>query len=206
MANKDVGFVLPFKTGTWLVFWGGDTPEENHHSGSQAQQYAFDLIMTDNKGNFVRTDASTKEGYFSYGQDVLAPADGTVVEVASGLRDNAPKELNNYSLMGNYIMIEHNKSTYSVLAHLKLDSAAVKVGDKVKAGQKIAQCGNSGNTTDPHLHFHVQDSAVFARAGEDYGRIDVAKGKKIFFSKITVNGKVKAHYSPVKGDKVGNTA
>lgn len=101
-------------------------------------------------------------------------------------------------------MIKHNESTFSVLGHLKRDSTAVKVGQKVKSGDKLAECGNSGYTTDPHLHFHVQGSDVFAKVDENYKRIDIAKGKKVYFAKLKIGEETRENYSPVKGDKVSN--
>jgi hypothetical protein len=205
MSSKNVEFRLPFN-GTWLTFWGGDAAEQNHHHDTLSQKFAFDFIVVDDKDNFFRTDGCTNEDYFSFGLDILSPADGEVVEVVGGLRDNKPKELNSFSFIGNYIMIKHNETTFSILGHLKQDSATVQVGDKVMAGDKIALCGNSGYTTDPHLHFHVQDSDIFARVDDNYKRIDVAKGKKVHFGMIRVSDSTKTNYSPIKGDKVSNLA
>jgi hypothetical protein len=201
--SKLITFSLPF-SGVWLAFWGGDTAKLNHHHDTQSQKYAFDFIVVNEKGGFFKTDGSSNEDYFSFGLDILSPADGEVIEVVSGLRDNKPKELNSFNYIGNYIMIKHDKTTFSVLGHLKKDSIVVKVGQKVQVGDKLAECGNSGYTTDPHLHFHVQDSDVFARVDNNYKRVDVAKGKKIYFSKLKVGEGAKENYSPVKGDKVSS--
>ncbi len=196
-------FSLPFH-GTWLTFWGGDTAESNHHHDTQSQKYAFDFIMVNKEVSFFKTDGSSNEDYFSFGLDILAPASGEIIEVVSGLRDNKPKELNSFNFIGNYIMIKHDDSTFSVLGHLKQNSTVVKVGQKVKAGDKLAECGNSGYTTDPHLHFHVQDSDVFAKLDDNYKRIDVAKGKKVYFDKLKVGKDIEENYSPIKGDKVSS--
>jgi hypothetical protein len=204
MSIQETKFSLPFN-GKWLTFWGGDTVKQNQHHDTRSQKYAFDFIVVDDNDNFFRTDGSTIEDYFSFGLDILAPAHGEVVEVVNGLRDNKPKELNSFNFIGNYIMIKHNQTTYSVLGHLKQDSIVVKSGGKVRAGEKIALCGNSGYTTDPHLHFHVQDTDVFAKVNEKYERVDVARGKKVHFSKIEVAKENKKNYSPVKGDKVSNS-
>jgi hypothetical protein len=185
-------------------FWGGDTVESNHHHDTQSQKYAFDFIVVNENDDFFKTDGSSNEDYFSFGSDILAPADGEVIEVVSGLRDNKPKALNSFNFIGNYIMIKHTEDTFSVLGHLKLGSTLVKVGQKVKTGDKLAECGNSGYTTDPHLHFHVQDSNIFAKVDDNYRRVDVANGKKIYFSKLRVGKDIKENYSPVKGDKVSH--
>lgn len=65
------------------------------------------------------------------------------------------------NLAGNHVVIKHDKNEYSFLAHLKQDSIRVKENDKVKRGQKIALCGNSGNTSEPHLHFQIQNRKSF---------------------------------------------
>jgi murein DD-endopeptidase MepM/ murein hydrolase activator NlpD len=62
---------------------------------------------------------------------------------------------------GNHIIIRHSKKEYSLIAHLKPKSVTVKKGQKVKQGQVIAQCGNSGNTTEPHIHFQMNNGKNF---------------------------------------------
>jgi murein DD-endopeptidase MepM/ murein hydrolase activator NlpD len=61
------------------------------------------------------------------------------------------------AITGNYVMIDHGKNEYSLYAHLQLDSVGIRVGDQVKAGDVIGKLGSSGNSTEPHLHFHVCD-------------------------------------------------
>ena len=99
-------------------------------------------------------------------------------------------------------MIKHNENTFSILGHLKQNSIGVKVGDIVKSGDVIARCGNSGYTTDPHLHFHVQDSSIFAKVDKRYNLIEIAKAKKVYFTKLKVNNKLVDNYSPIRGDIV----
>lgn len=188
MNSHEVEFHLPFN-GTWMTFWGGDTPEQNHHHANRLQKYAFDFI---------------KDGSDSFGSDVLAPAHGVVFEVSDGMRDNDKGEMDTYNVFGNFIMIEHDETTYSVLCHLKQGSIVVKQGDKVGAGSLIAQCGNSGNTSESHVHVHVQDAPVLARVDENYDLTEVARGKKVYFAGIAVEGKRKDSYSPVKGDVIAN--
>lgn len=202
MAN-DITFELPFR-GTWLTFWGGDTKELNHHHQVLCQRYGFDFIAVDENGAYVKDKKGLKESYYSYSQAVYAPADGEVVEVVDGLRDNEVGYLNSFQYIGNYIMIKHTGDLFSVLGHLKNGSKKVTPGQKVKQGEEIAACGNSGYTTDPHIHFHVQDSLEFAKADTSYNRVDIAKGQKVYFKKVDliINGSIetKINYSPIKGD------
>ena len=191
---------LPF-AGDWLTFWGGDAAELNQHHGVPNQQYGFDFIAVDSKGSANTGDGTKNEDYAAFGGEILAPAAGEVVEVIDGVRDNTPPSMNPYSALGNAVFIRHMKDEVSVLAHLKQGSTRVKVGDKVAAGQVIGLCGNSGNSSQPHLHYHLQNTPV----------IQDGTGIKVTFSDAAVvkDGKPtrKGNYSPVKGDVVrGKTA
>jgi hypothetical protein len=184
---------LPFK-GKWLVFWGGDTKELNQHHGAPNQRFAFDFLGIDEEGKTRKGEAQVNEDYFAFGREVLAPADGNITDVINGVRDNVPGSMNPYSALGNAVIIQHRENEVSVLAHLKLGSITVKVGDKVKKGQIIGLCGNSGNSSEPHLHYHLQNTPV----------IQDGTGIKCYFEKVIVidggDKKVKMNYSPIKGD------
>ncbi len=187
---------LPFK-GRWLVVWGGDTRELNQHHDAPNQRFAFDLLGVGDNGKTQRGDGRRNEDYFAFGRDVLAPADGRVVEVIEGVRDNTPGSMNPYSAVGNCVVIEHRENEVSVLAHFKYGSITVKSGEKVKQGQVLGQCGNSGNSSEPHIHYHLQHSPI----------LQDGAGIKCVFEKVVVfkDGKpqVRMNYSPVKGDIIG---
>ncbi len=201
-------FDLPFE-GQWLTFWGGDNSEQNTHHDNYLQQHAFDFIQVDESGKFFRTDGKTNEDYYSFGQPILAPAGGEIIEAVDGMRDNLPGASNHYMAMGNFVLIRHSDHEYSLLAHLRQGSVCVKAGQHIKPGEKIGECGNSGNSSDPHLHYHLQDSDIIARFDENYKQRDVARGVKVTFSNVSVvkNGLLtsKKTYSPVKGDVVQPT-
>ena len=186
---------LPFR-GKWLVFWGGDTKELNLHHDAPNQRFAFDFLGVDEKGNTRKGDAQINEDYSAFGREVLAPADGVVTDVINGVRDNIPGSMNPYSALGNAVFIQHREHEVSVLAHLKLGSIKVKVGDKVKKGQTIGLCGNSGNSSEPHLHYHLQNTPI----------IQNGTGIKCYFEKVIVTDDSKKeprmNYSPVKGEIV----
>jgi murein DD-endopeptidase MepM/ murein hydrolase activator NlpD len=114
--------------------------------------------------------------------------------VIDGVRDNAPGSMNPLSALGNAVLIQHGKHEVSVLAHFKQGSIRVKAGDTVKKGQTLGLCGNSGNSSEPHIHYHLQNTAV----------IQDATGIKCYFDEIERerDGKKAAQrsYSPVKGD------
>lgn len=183
---------LPFK-GRWLVAWGGDTKELNQHHDTPNQRFAFDFLGVDEKDKTRKGQAQINEDYFAFAREILTPADGTVTDVISGVRDNVPGSMNPYSALGNAVFIRHREQEVSVFAHLKLGSIKVKVGDKVKRGQVIGLCGNSGNSSEPHLHYHLQNTPV----------IQDGTGIKCYYQKVIVleNGKKqsKTNYSPIKG-------
>lgn len=203
----NVKFQLPFN-GFWLIFWGGDTEKLNAHHGSAAQKYAFDFIIKGEHNKTYKNHGLKNEDYFCFGKDVLVPADGEVVEIVDGVRDNKPGDTNRYVLAGNYALIKHNDETFSFLAHLKLGSPCVKSGQKVIIGQKIGECGNSGNSAQPHLHFHVQNSFVFNRYDKEWKTEEIAQGIKVQFTKIIINKDNKhvnyKNFSPIKDDTVSN--
>jgi hypothetical protein len=186
---------LPFK-GEWLVFWGGDTKELNQHHDVPNQSFAFDFLVIDSAGKTHKGDGELNEDYFAFGQPVLAPADGHVTDVITGVRDNAPGSMNPYSALGNTVIVEHREHEVSVLAHFKQGSICVKPGDDVKRGQVLGLCGNSGNSSEPHIHFHLQNTPI----------IQDGTGMRCLFDRMTVTGdgesESKTNYSPVKGDIV----
>ena len=195
-AKPQTELSLPFK-GSWLVFWGGDTRELNQHHDVPAQRFAFDFSGVDENGRRNRGDGAKKNDYFCFGREIYAPADGVVLEAIDGVRDNQPGVMNPYCLVGNCVVIQHRMNEVSVLAHFQRGSVAVKAGDQVKRGQLLGRCGNSGNSSEPHLHYHLQDSPIFQDA----------LGIKVAFQQLVArtNGKseMKAGYSPVKGDIIG---
>ena len=80
----------------------------------------------------------------------------------------------------------------------------MKLGDQVKAGDKIGECGNSGNSSEPHVHFHLQSSFIYTRYDEDWAEEFIGKAVEANFKSIMVSGDKREHYSPVKGNKVSN--
>ena len=155
-------YTMPVK-GEWFVFWGGANELINYHYAYESQRYAYDLVQIHNGLSYKNTPISN-EHYYAYNQEIIAPADGTIVKVTDGLKDNVPGEMDANNPAGNYVIIEHENNEYSLLAHFKQSSIQVKEGDIVKEGQCIGLCGNSGNSSEPHLHFQVMDSAEFISA------------------------------------------
>ncbi len=187
---------LPFK-GEWFVVWGGDTVEQNYHKDAPNPRFAFDILKTGANGLTHTGDGSKNEDYYAFGQEIIAPAVGVVTYVVDGVHDNKPGEMNRMFVPGNIVVIKHADGEYSLFAHFKQNSIRVKIGDKITRGQTLGLCGNSGNSSETHLHFQIQNTAFF----EDEASM------KTFFEKITIKregGKIetKTDYSPVKGDVI----
>ena len=193
IVRNTTKLILPFKE-EWTVFWGGDTKALNYHVENEAQKNAFDLVIKNDRGNSYKTDGIANEDYYAFGKDLIAPCDGEIVLVVDGVKDNTPGISNPYYILGNTVIIKTQNNEYLFFAHFKQHSIVVKQGQKVKQGQLLGLCGNSGNSSEPHLHFHIQNV-------ED---MNSATGVKCYFDKILVNGEPKTDYSPIQKEKISN--
>ena len=146
---------LPFTDG-WFVVWGGRTLEENYHSSLVDQRFAIDVVQFENSSTFNGTGMQN-EDYYCYGDTLYAPESGEVVEMENSVAENIPGETNTNQLFGNYVILDHGNEEFSVLGHLIKNSIIVNVGNSVAKGQVIGLCGNSCNSTEPHLHYHLQN-------------------------------------------------
>ena len=185
--------ILPFK-GEWTVFWGGDTEALNYHVATPSQRGAFDFLIMDENGKSFSGDGSKNEDYFAFGKELIAPAAGEVVLAVDGIKDNKPGIMNPAFVTGNTVIIKTTNNEYLLLAHFKQHSIKVKQGDSVTQGQVLGLSGNAGNSSEPHLHFHIQNMKEMSQA----------TGAKSYFKSIKVNGKVKTDYSPIKGERISN--
>lgn len=193
LKRNSTKLILPFK-GEWTVVWGGDTKELNYHVENKAQIGAFDIVITDDKGKTFKTNGTTNEDYYAFGKELIAPSDAEVVLVVDGIKDNKPGELNPIYIPGNTVILKTDIDEYLFFAHFKQNSIAVKQGQKVKQGDLLGLCGNSGNSSEAHIHFHIQNVEDMVKA----------TGAKTYFSEIFVNGELKNEYSPIKGEKIKN--
>jgi hypothetical protein len=149
--------------GEWTVVNGSPDKRYSHSWFPVRQRYAYDYVITDDDGS-THDCGGGLESFYCFDEPILAPADGTVVRAKDGHRDHHRTtgwiDPLQYRLAGNYVVIKHAENEYSFLAHLKQGSIRVEPGDNVERGQEIGRCGHSGNSSEPHLHFHVQDHAI----------------------------------------------
>lgn len=157
-----IEYSLPFK-GQWFTYWGGTNEIVNYHYPFVEQRYAFDFLIMNNNYTY-EVDIESNESYYAFGESVYAPADGVIVAIENEIEDNEPGMMNPYHPEGNYIIIDHGQGEYSLLAHLEYGSIEVQVGDVIQRGDLLARCGNSGNSSEPHIHFQIMDSPYLADA------------------------------------------
>jgi len=153
---SSIAFRLPFD-GPVTVGWGGATPSVNYHVIAPDQRWAYDLAITKDDNSF-RGDGRRLDDYYTYGVPVYSPADGMVHAVSDGAPDLAIGAVySGTNVCGNHVVLEVAPHQYLFLCHLKPGSIVVKNGDHLKAGQALGRAGNSGNSSEPHLHMHLQD-------------------------------------------------
>lgn len=140
-----------------------------------AQRFAIDWVQLREDGKTWIGDQLKNESYRCYGADALAVADGVVAGIKDGIPENIPGAnsravpITLETVGGNYVILDLGRGRYAFYAHLQPGSLRVKVGDKVKRGQVVGLVGNSGNSTEPHLHFHIGNkNAPLAAEGLPY--------------------------------------
>ena len=197
VVETTVPMRLPVE-GEWFVFWGGATDELNQHLGAPSQRRATDLVIMDAGGKSHGGDGKRNEDYYAFGKTIVSASQGKVVVAIDGVPDNVPGVVNSFAAVGNMVVVQQAPAEFVVYAHLKQGTVAVKVGEEVKPGQRLGLCGNSGRSTEAHLHFHVQNQ--FA--------LDGALGLEAVISGASVarEGKILTpdRYTFLKGDRISN--
>ena len=149
-ANWADGVTLTVPIEGDAVLLGGK--DYHTHAVWPSERYAYDILE-----HPYDTGSTNLQSYGIYGKNVYAPIKGEIIEVHNGEKDIAPNVDKFTSSLGNYIFMRiDKKGTYLIFAHLKNNSIIVKKGDVVDIGVKIAQVGNSGTTSEPHLHIQHQ--------------------------------------------------
>lgn len=170
-------YIFPLR-GVWYVGYGASF--HTGHRWAIPEEFALDVAKIGESGLTHKRDGTRFDDYYAYGADVLAAADGRVIRTTNDQPEDPsamqrPNETQEAyftrlqkeqgerlakgltAITGNYVMIDHGNNEYSLYAHLQPGSVRVHIGDQVKAGDAIGKLGSSGNSTEPHLHFHVCD-------------------------------------------------
>ncbi|MCV2396193.1 M23 family metallopeptidase [Actinotalea sp. M2MS4P-6] len=173
-----VDLAYPF-TGRWLVQNSPADRVPSHGTRRYATTFAIDFVPVDDRGRSAPVTARTlvrpepPERFPGFGLSVTAPVGGTVVAVHDGEPDHAAyrglpslwyaltqgRRVSRgwVGLAGNHVAIEASPGVVVVLCHLRRGSVDVEVGDAVAPGERVGECGCSGNSTEPHLHLQAMD-------------------------------------------------
>ena len=161
----------PLRGGVWLTA-NGPGNESGHRRAmipiagtpAIAQRFAIDYVRVGDDDKTFKGERLKNESYHAQGTDAIAVANGTVVAVKDSIPENVPGitsravPITLETVGGNHVIIDIGGGHYAFYAHLQPGSIKVKLGDRVTRGQVVGLVGNSGNSTEPHLHFHISDA------------------------------------------------
>jgi len=172
----------PLRGGPWVAIYNAEW-ERGHRRVLYAingamhvpGRFAIDWIRVGEHGGFARGDGAKPSQWYGYGADVLAVADAVVASTGEGvaeaatLAEHAAQKVPLEDAAGNYVSLDLGNGRFAFYEHLKPGSITVKPGQRVRRGEVIGQLGFTGESTGPHLHFHVADAdAPLAAEGVPY--------------------------------------
>jgi hypothetical protein len=148
---------FPLEGGVFYVAHGGDSPLLNHHNTNRAQRFALDVMRLNAAGTRVLgIYPSDPSRYAIFGAGIHSPCAGEVIEARDGQPDHRPSGTDRENPAGNHVVVRCAEEEVDVdLAHMKEGSVAAERGERVEEGRLLGQVGNSGNTSEPHLHVHA---------------------------------------------------
>ncbi|MEU2076265.1 M23 family metallopeptidase [Streptomyces sp. NPDC013489] len=179
--------VAPPVTGRWSALNSPADRTPSHGTHQLGQTYAIDITREDGAKPrpgfaWLWPVVRRSEDFPAFGAPLLAVADATVVHAEDGQRDHLSRNSllgvvylllieagvrsigGPHRITGNHLVLDLGDGTYAMYAHLRRGSLAVRPGDRVAAGQELARCGNSGNSTEPHVHFQLMDGPYLSTA------------------------------------------
>ncbi|MEW5659165.1 M23 family metallopeptidase [Streptomyces sp. CS081A] len=174
--------VDPPVAGRWTALNSPADRTPSHGTHQYGQTYAIDIVAEAEDGERSRPSfawlwpvACRSEEFPAFDAPLFAVADATVVHAEDGRRDHLSRNslpaflylmlfeatvrvlAGARRVVGNHLILDLGNGTYAVYAHLRRGSLTVRAGDRVTAGRQLARCGNSGNSTEPHLHFQLMN-------------------------------------------------
>jgi hypothetical protein len=189
-APSPVSFLLPLDGPVRIAWGGGPSREVNYHAVLPDERWAYDLLVTKD-GKSFQGEGKRVEDYYCYNRPVIAPAAGRVEEAHDGEPDTPIGSRGPIiGSLGNYVVIEVAPREFLVVAHLLRGSLAIQRGDRVAAGQALGRVGNSGHSSEPHVHVHLQDRAAASL---------LAEGIPLYFSNYLEAGRLVERGMPEGG-------
>ena len=159
-TDKAIDLSFPLKDGTYYIAHGGSNEMMNYHNAYEPQQYALDIVKLNKMG--VRANGlypKSLDKYEIYGETLYSPCTGEVLETRNDLPNLIPPETDPEHATGNYVALGCEDAIIYI-AHMKENSGKVSEGETVQEGQQIGLVGNSGNTSEPHLHIHAEKDGI----------------------------------------------
>ncbi|MEU8604761.1 M23 family metallopeptidase [Streptomyces parvulus] len=179
-AAREPVEVGPPVSGRWSALNSPADRTPSHGIHAYGQTFAIDLVAEPGPGarpgfRVLWPLARRNRDFPAFGAPLLAVADATVVRARDTQRDHlsrtslpallylmvlegSVRELAGVRrVIGNHVVLDLGDGTHALYAHVRRGSLAVREGDRVAAGQVLAHCGNSGNSTEPHVHFQLMD-------------------------------------------------
>jgi hypothetical protein len=162
----------PLVGNRWVVGNGCCLPPTSHRLATMGlngaihvpERFAIDFVQLDSAGRLYTGASDALSSYAFFGVPVYAAADGVVVGVMDGLPEQVPgsitPDINARTAGGNYVVTDLGNGRFAFYAHLQPGGLRVQVGEAVTRGQVLGLLGNTGNSTAPHLHFHVMDGPI----------------------------------------------
>lgn len=199
--------------GRWLAHNSPATKLPSHGTRGYGQSHAIDLVFE--PADQVRPEFGSgaamrhPSDYPAFGEQVFSPVSGTVVRVRDRARDHRSRSTARAltylyiegvfrtfggpgKVVGNHIIVDAGDGCFALVAHLQQGSAGVRAGDVVTAGQLLARCGNSGNSSEPHMHVQLMDRAKPA----------IALGLPMVFTDVSINGASVTTAMPQNGEYI----
>lgn len=207
---KFINASLPFN-GEWTVSQAFD----GEYTHKEDWRFAFDFVITDEYNKTYEEPGLNPEDYHCYSLPVVATYKGKVVKVIDGIDENEIGKINIKQNWGNTVIIDHGQGLFSAVSHLKKNTIRVKEGDEVEKGDILGNCGNSGRSPEPHIHFQFQknDKVGAPTLMFPFGHYLVKKENKFELKsyefplkdekiqKLEINSKVKEAFKFEYGDK-----
>jgi len=185
---------LPVR-GEWLSGHAGATTTTNPH---YKNTYAIDCLKIGPDGRFYKAPENDVTDFYSYGEPVHSPADGRITEVMDGFTSDVFGEPDTENLGGNYVILDIGNGKYFYVGHLMKNRIEVEKGQAVTKGDILGYIGNSGNTSFPHLHMHVQNKPT-----ADYeGRITYPFRFKTIYRKRLIFWRKVRNAALIRNDRI----